>query len=320
MTEALRGDLIAYAAHLALTIALCGALVLVMRRSGPVWGPRAATASYLTIVISMVVGLLVLDNRQTTPVPVGFALTCVAIVAVTALGSRLSRLPDVGSLRRASIAPRRLFVARVPRQRQIAAISAALTVAVMLTITVMASPDGTLRRGDGSGQGVVPFTVPDQLVIPALALLLLAVAAWWALREIEARPRVDEPMDTGLRARDASRVMRVTTFGFAHVGMILLFFLGSRMNWVTQVYRGRSELAPHSPWDLYQWVAFGLYVPAALLGVMALAALLGSVGSPAELSAAIGGKQDEHGQRDMGPVSGARTHTRLTGADGKMRR
>ena len=295
-------DLVTRAAYLAAFVAMALVIVLVMRRRSPVWGSRASNASLLALTLTFALpAFLIPRGGEERPfvetVPAAILTSCAVVVITTALGSRLSRLPATGDVRQARIAPRRLFVARVPHQRLAALVSAGIAFTAMAAASLMPAAGPYLVRRHGDAGGVsAGFPGWPALVPTASAGVVLAAAAWWALREIRDRPRIAEPMDTSLRARDASRVVRATAFGFAVTGSAVLFSIGAHMNEATQVLRGESESAPRAPWDAYQWLAFGLYVPAVALVLVALATLAGSVGSREELD------------RAAGPAAGRRAH------------
>lgn len=257
-------------------------IVFVMRNKAPVWGPRAAKASWAVLILTF---LIFPEDSPATAATTAVAIlvSCTAVVITTALGSRLSRLPAPGAIRQASIAPRRLFVARVPHQRFAAVATGTLAVATMAAASLMAR-GSTLERHHNGATGSAPGFPGWPALAPALcAAAVLAGATWWALTEVRDRPRIDEPLDTLLRARDASRVLRVATFGCAVTTMQLLFSIGAHMNEATQSLRSHSETAPRAPWDFYQWTGFALYIPAVVLIFVALAALGGSVGTTREV-------------------------------------
>ncbi|KGN34428.1 hypothetical protein N802_13155 [Knoellia sinensis KCTC 19936] len=261
-------------------------IVLVMRRRGPVWASRASNASIFALAVTFLVFPRQDDEGFAGRAPTAFLVQCAVVVITTALGSRLSRLPAPGTIRHATIAPRRLFVARVPHQRIAALVSGGIAVTAWLAASLMATDGTTLVRRHGDESAVLQGFPGWPVMAPATcAGVVLAAAAAWALREIRDRPRIAEPTDTLLRARDASRVLRATTFGFAVAGSVALFAIAGDMNEVSQLLRGASETAPRSPWDFYQWTAFALYAPAVALIFVALFALGGSVGSREELAA-----------------------------------
>lgn len=269
-------------------VAMALLIVLVMRRWGPVWASSASNASLLALVLTFAISPGHNGNSLVKTLPAALMVQCAVVVITTGLGSRFSRLPDAGPVRRATIAPRRLFVARVSHQRLAALVSGGIAFAAIAAASLMATGGDTLVRRHGAATGVAPgFPGWPTMVPAACAALVLTGSAWWALREIQDRPRIVEPMDTLLRARDASRVMRATAFAFAITGSVILFAFGSHMNEATQRLRGVPSTAPQSPWDPYQWLAFALYAPGVVLLFVALAALTGSVGSRGELDAAV---------------------------------
>ncbi|GAA4113151.1 hypothetical protein GCM10022415_08280 [Knoellia locipacati] len=289
MDDQLITRLVTWTALFAANVLIALIVVLVMRRRGPVWASTASSASMLALVLSFLVPAFVLpaageERPFVETAPTAILTLCAVVVVTTALGSRLSRVPATGDVRSATIAPRRLFVARVPHQRLAALVTAGVAFTGMAAASLMAT-DGTMlvRRHDGASGVARDFAGWPAMLPAVVAGLALAGSVWWALREIHDRPRVADPLDTHLRARDASRVLRATTFGFAVTGSAILFSMGAHMNEATQRLRGASETAPRAPGDLYQWLAFGLYVPAVALALVALAALAGSVGSRAEL-------------------------------------
>lgn len=284
MTEQVLEDLGALGVIFAGYVVMALLIVLVMRRWGPVWASSASNASLLALTLTFVISPGRTGNSLVETAPAAVLTQCAVVVITTGLGSRLSRLPDAGPVRRATIAPRRLFVARVPHQRLAALASAGIAFAAMGAASLMATNGDTLVRRHNGASGVAPgFPGWPTLAPSVCAGLVLAVSMWWALREIQDRPRIVEPTDTLLRARDASRVVRAAAFGFALTGCIVLSSIGSNMNEATQLLRGFSETAPRSPWDFYQWAAFALYVPAAALLFVAIGAVGGSVGSREEL-------------------------------------
>ena len=287
MNDQVGSDLATLALSFAVYCVLALVVVLAMRTRGPVWASRAAHASLIVLVLSFVPFSFRSTGASREFVEVGPAtlmIQCAAVVVATALGSRLSRLPSKGDVRQASIAPRRLFVARVPHQRRAALLSAGVAFAAMAAAALMATGGTTLVRTHDGARGVANGFPGWPSMLPAgVSGVVLALCAWWALREVRDRPRIADPLDTQLRARDASRVVRATAFGFAVAASTVLFSVGAHMNEVTQRLRSLSETAPRSPWDAYQWLAFGLYVPAIVLLFVALGALSGSVGSREEL-------------------------------------
>lgn len=306
MNDQLTSDLARLAATLAAYTVMALVIVLVMRRRGPVWASSASNASLLALTLTFVVPAFFAAPGGTArpfvaTAPMALMAQCTIVAVTTALGSRLSRLPAGGDVRTAKIAPRRLFVARVPHQRAAALASAGIAFASMTAGSLMATDGTFLVRGDDGGQGVSRgFPGWPTMSPAACAALVLATCAWWALREIHDRPRIADPLDTQLRARDASRVLRASALGFAVTGSAVLFSIGAHMNEVTQLFRIESETAPRSPWDFYQWTAFALYVPAVALILVALGALAGSVGSREELDEATRPEADPTGARRDG--------------------
>ncbi|WP_353951350.1 hypothetical protein V6K52_17185 [Knoellia sp. S7-12] len=264
--------------YLTMHVTAAALIVLAMRNSSPVWGARAAKASWIGILVT-----LPMSASGHLPIPYQVPMSIVAqsavVVAATGLGSSMSRTPRAGTVRQATLAPRRLFVARVPRQRLAAAVASSIALAAVVFGGLTATGTTLVRTYQGAS-GVAPdypgWPGGEQFLVAAACLLILS---WWALRQIEDRARTEEPTDTVLRVRDASRVLRATTFGMSLSGAILLFSIGSRMNEATQVLRAITEFAPRSPWDPYQWLAFGLYAPAVALLLTALIALGGSISS-----------------------------------------
>lgn len=314
MNDQVLSDLTRLAAMLAGYTVMALLIVLVMRRRGPVWASSASNASLLALTLTFVVpAFFATPGGVARPfvatAPMALMAQCTVVAVTTALGSRLSRLPAGGDVRTAKIAPRRLFVARVPHQRAAALTSAGMAFAAMTAASLMATGGTSLVRGDDGGQGVSRGFPGWPTMLPAAcAALVLAASAWWALREIHDRPRIADPLDTQLRARDASRVLRASTFGFAVTASAVLFSIGAHMNEATQLFRIESETAPRSPWDFYQWTAFALYVPAIALILVALGALAGSVGSRAELDEATRPAEDANGAHAPGRLdAGTRT-------------
>jgi hypothetical protein len=264
--------------YLTMHVTVAALIVLAMLNSSPVWGPRAAKASWIAIFVTFF-----MSGYDYVPIPYRTPMALVGVsavvVAATGLGSSMSRTPSPGTVRQATLAPRRLFVARVPRQRLAAIVASTIALAAVVFGGLTATGT-TLVRTHGGASGAASdypgWSGGGPFLVAAAFLLILT---WWALRQIEDRPRTEEPTDTVLRVRDASRVLRATIFAMSLSGAIFLFSIGSRMNEATQVLRGASEVAPRSPWDPYQWLAFGLYAPAFALILAALFALGGSISS-----------------------------------------
>lgn len=293
MTAEVAEDLVGSAAYIAVHVVTALVIVLIMRRGLPVWGARAAKASWIAIIATL---LLPPSTDLDIPYQLPMALLgqSAVVVAATGLGSSMSRTPPTGTVRQATLAPRRLFVSRVPRQRLAMIIASTLALAASV-IGGLTATGTTLVRTHRGASGVARdypgWSGGGPFLVAAGFLLILT---WWALRQIEDRPRVEEPNDTVLRVRDASRVLRATTFGMSISAAVLLFSIGSAMNEATQRLRGASDVAPRSPWDPYQWLAFGLYAPAVALLLAALFALGGSI-SPRETLASLGrGTADTH--------------------------
>lgn len=289
--------------YLTMHVTVAALIVLAMRNSSPVWGGRAAKASWIGILITFAMSA---PDHLPIPYPAPIALLAqsAVVVAATGLGSSMSKAPRTGSVRQATLAPRRLFVARVPSQRLAAIIASSIAIAAAILGGLTATGTTlvhTHRGASGVAQDYPGWSGGGPFLVAAAFLLILT---WWALRQIEDRPRTDEPTDTVLRVRDASRVLRATTFGMSVSGAILLFSMGSRMNEATQRLRGASEFAPRSPWDPYQWLAFGLYVPAVALLLVALFALGGSISSRETLASLSRGDSADSGPSGRVP-SGA---------------
>lgn len=278
MTAEIVEDLVGAASYIAAHFVAATVIVLVMRRGLPVWGARAARASWIAFIAT-----LVLPPSPEIAVPYQLPMALLGgsavVVAATGLGSRLSRPPSAGTVRQATLAPRRLFVSRVPRQRLAAVVASSMTLAAIIFAGVTASGTTLVRSHRGASGVAQTYPGWSGGAPTLLAVILLLALTWWSLRQIEDRVRVEEPTDTVLRVRDASRVLRATTFAMATTGAVLLFSIGSAMNEATQRLRGASEVSPRSPWDPYQWLAFGLYVPAVALLIAALFALGGSISS-----------------------------------------
>ncbi|MEO7270264.1 MAG: hypothetical protein ABIW49_13760 [Knoellia sp.] len=289
--------------YMTMHVTAAALIVLAMRNSSPVWGGRAAKASWIGIILTLP---LTVSGHLPLPYQAPMALLgqSAVVVAATGLGSSMSRTPRAGTVRQATLAPRRLFVARVPRQRLAAIAASSITLAAVVIGGLTATGTTlvrTYRGASGASTDYPGWSGGGPFLVAAAFLLILT---WWALRQIEDRPRTDEPTDTVLRVRDASRVLRATTFAMSLSGAILLFYMGSRMNEATQVLRGASEFAPRSPWDPYQWLAFGLYVPAVALLLASLFALGGSISSRETLASLGRGTANA---RQGGPVRSGTT-------------
>ncbi|EAP98485.1 hypothetical protein JNB_16013 [Janibacter sp. HTCC2649] len=264
--------------YLTMHVTVAALIVLAMPYSSPVWGGRAAKASWIGVVVTLPLNV---SGNLPMPYQAPMALLgqSVVVLAVTGLGSSMSRTPSPGAVRQATLAPRRLFVARVPRQRLAAIVASTIALAAVVFGGLTATGTTLVRThagASGAASDYPGWSGGGPFLVAAAFLLILT---WWALRQIEDRPRTDEPTDTVLRVRDASRVLRATTFAMSLSGAIFLFYIASRMNEATQKLRIASEFAPRSPWDPYQWLAFGLYVPAVALILAALFALGGSISS-----------------------------------------
>lgn len=110
----------------------------------------------------------------------------------------------------------------------------------------------------------------------AVALVLLAAATWWALRQVDARPvlDVDQPaLDRALRTGSRVRVLRFAAGGTVLTAAGLSLTAGSSLAQLAQNLRMPGAPGGRAPWDWTQNAGFGLIglgVALILIGIQVL--------------------------------------------------
>jgi hypothetical protein len=179
-----------------------------------------------------------------------------------------------GERREASIAVRRGTTVRWLGPLFLAGLGAS---ALLLVIGVSsAGPTGRAVERDWSTGAAsagpypgIPYAVPM-----ALALAVLAVATWWALRRVEARPALGaglEEVDRAIRVGARVRVFRLAAVGALLTAAGLSATMGlSLIRVATNTQLNNGVEAPAPPWDWTQNAGF------ALLG-LTITSLIGTV-------------------------------------------
>ena len=198
--------------------------------------------------------------------------------AVATLAGAVAELTwphPAGTVRTASLDARRLAPSLLQR---LLGLGLAASAAALVVGTLTAGPDGrSVTRSAGEASSTAsPYPGATYAVPVGIALVVLAAAAWWAVRRVEARPALpggSPELDRAVRQESQVRVLRPAATGALLTAAGLWLTLGPAVNRVTQNLRMASEDAPRSPGDWVQWLGFagaGLGVLLALAAGVAL--------------------------------------------------
>lgn len=183
-----------------------------------------------------------------------------------------------GERRQASITARRGTEARTLKLLFTAGlgVSSALLVLGLLT----AGPTGrAVERGWASGSASAgPYPGPPYAVPMGLALAVLALATWWALRRVDARPALAadlEDVDRAIRRSAEMRVLRLAAAGALLTAVGLSVVMGLALVRVATVIQLNAGMeAPAPPFDWTQNAGFLLLVVALASGIATVFVLL----------------------------------------------
>ena len=235
----------------------------------------ATGATLVAGVVAMVAWVAVADEPASDVRVATLPAIGAAVATLAGAVAELTWPHPAGTVRQASLDARRLAPSLLLRLlwAGLAASAAALVVGVLT-----AGPDGrsvTRSAGDASSTAS-PYPGSAYAVPVAIALAVLALAAWWAVRRVETRPALpggSPELDRSVRQESQVRVLRPAATGALLTAAGLWLTLGPAVNRVTQNLRIASEAAPRSPGDWVQWLGFagaGLGVLLALAAGVAL--------------------------------------------------
>jgi hypothetical protein len=204
------------------------------------------------------------------------ALAATAGVIIAGLGELTYPRPH-GERREASVIVRRGTAVRGLGPLFVAGLGA--SVLLLLIGVVTAGPTGrslerhlpTQRVYAGPYPGL-PYAVPI-----GLALVVLALATWWGLRRVDARPALGpglEEVDRAIRIAGRVRVLRLATAGSLATAAGVSFVMGASLARLVQIVRMHLEGAPQPPWDWTQNAAFALLGLGVVLGFASIRALM----------------------------------------------
>ena len=208
------------------------------------------------------------------------ALGCAAMV-LTAAVAELTWPRPTGAVRTASLERR-----RAPRPAwlyRLVVVGIAATVSALVVGTLTASSDGrsfSRRSGDVAASGS-PYPGSSYAVAVGVAIVVLALATWFAWARVHARPALGqghEDLDAAVRGASMVRVLRPAAVGSLATAAGLWLTIGATVNRVTQNLRMNDSGAPQPPFDWVQNLGFAAITIGVILLVLTLAGLLS--GSP----------------------------------------
>ena len=203
------------------------------------------------------------------------ALGCAAAV-LTAAVAELTWPRPTGAVRTASLNPRR---ARRPVWLfRLVVVGMAATAAALAVGALTADQDGRsfARHADDVAATGSPYPGSSYAVVVGIALVVLALATWFAWARVDARPALGpghEDLDAAVRGASMVRVLRPAAVGSLSTAAGLWLTIGATINQVTQNLRMNDAGAPQPPFDWVQnggFVAIGLGVVLLLLTLAAL--------------------------------------------------
>lgn len=212
------------------------------------------------------------DDVRLATVPALAALVGVTIAGVAELTWPRPR----GERREASIAVRRGTEAGALTRLLVAGLAASGILLVLGALT--AAPDGSSveRRWALGAVGAGPYPGVTYAVPVGLALTALAIATWWALGRVDARPALGpdlDEVDRVIRLAARVRVLRFAAAGALLTCAGLAATMGTALAQLAQNLRMNWPEAPRAPWDWTQNVGFaliGLSVVSVLAAIYAI--------------------------------------------------
>lgn len=238
---------------------------------------RAIAATVLAVLAAATVVVL-----SSWPEGGGIRLATMPALAAT-VGMILSGLGELsfprprGERREASIAVRRGTTVGRLGPLFLAGLGASAVLLVITSLT--AGPSGrSLERVWPTGRAYggpypgVPYAVPL-----GLALALLALATWWSLRRVDARPALGpglEEVDRAIRIAGRVRVLRLAAAGSLATAAGVSLGMSRSLYMFAAQLRGHWEGASQPPWDWTLNAAVALLGLGAAFGLASIAALL----------------------------------------------
>lgn len=208
------------------------------------------------------------------------ALGCAAAV-LTAAVAELTWPRPTGVVRTASLGSRR--APRPAGLSRLVVVGVAATVCALVVGALTAAPDGrsfTRHTADVAASGS-PYPGSAYAAAVGIAVILLALATWFAWARVDARPALGpghEDLDAAVRGASMVRVLRPAAVGSLSTAAGLWLTMGATANRVTQNLRMNDSRAPQPPFDWVQNLGFAAIGVGVVLLLLTLAALLS--GSP----------------------------------------
>lgn len=263
-----------------LAVVIAGSRVLAANRlEGP---PRAARLrAVASSTIAVLVALLFVifspwpagDDVRLATLPALAALVAVATAGI----AELTWPRPHGEHREASITVRRQTEAATLTRLLVVGFASSALLLVVGAAT--AAADGaSVERGWALGAaGAGPYPGLTYAVPVGLALAGLAIATWWALGRVDARPALGpdlDEVDRAIRLAARVRVLRFAATGALLTSAGLAATMGTALASLAQTLRMNWADAPRAPWDWIQNAGFALIAVAVAGVVAAIVALL----------------------------------------------
>jgi hypothetical protein len=262
-----------------LALVIAGSRVLAANRlDGPARAARLrAVASSSLAVLTALAFVLFSPWPEGEAVRLATMPALAALVAVMTAGVAEMTWPrPQGERREASIAVRRGTEARTLTRLLLAGLAVSGILLVVGGFTASADGDSVERRWALGAAGAGPYPGVTYAVPVGLALTALALATWWALGRVDARPALGadlEEVDRAIRLAARVRVLRFAAAGALLTMAGLAATMGTALTSVAQSLRINWPDAPQAPWDWMQnagFVLIGLSVAAVVAAIYAL--------------------------------------------------
>jgi hypothetical protein len=227
-----------------------------------------------------------------------------SVIVATGLATRWWPRPE-GNLRTVSLTPRWDAVTRtVPRKVTLLASSAVLAV-LLIVSSVTALPEGGSFRRTWGGHAAVDTRYPGwgEAIPAGLLTVTVLVATWWALRQVEAQPRIpDDLQDASYRARTATRIVRAALFGVAGSAAWFAITMGKAAHSATYtVYAIAGEAGAERVGIDWVLVAAVLAIGVGLVMMVVMAYALIARTDPRQIQAALHEREPRPGAANPRP-------------------